>query len=122
MIVTLPWPDKLLSPNARQHWAALSAAKKKARRDAHYATLEALGGRACEVRALVDGETPLPVTVRFFPPDRRHRDADNMVASMKAAIDGFADALGVNDRRFRPTFVFADPAKPGRVEVEIACG
>jgi crossover junction endodeoxyribonuclease RusA len=36
---------------------------------------------------------------------------------MKPYFDGIADALGVNDRRFWPAFAFAEPMKPGRVEV-----
>jgi hypothetical protein len=30
----LPWPDKKMSPNAREHWAALARVKKAAKRDA----------------------------------------------------------------------------------------
>ena len=117
MIITLPWPHKDLSPNARKHWAALAVAKKKARETAHYATLEALGSRASDVRASLGGDGPLPVTVRFFPPDNRRRDDDNMVAAFKASRDGIADGLGVDDRRFRPHYFFEDACKPGRVEV-----
>jgi crossover junction endodeoxyribonuclease RusA len=119
VIVTLPWPHKGLSPNARKHWAALASAKKKARADAHYATLEAAGSRLSAVREALAGEGPLPVTVRFFPPDKRRRDDDNQVASFKAARDGIAEALGVDDRRFRPHYFFEDAAKPGRVEIVI---
>lgn len=36
----------------------------------------------------------------FYPPDRRHRDDDNLVASFKAGRDGVALALGIDDRRF----------------------
>jgi len=61
----------------------------------------------------------IPITVRIYPPDNRHRDADNAFASCKAMLDGLADAMGVNDRRFRPSMQFMDPDKPGRVEVEI---
>jgi crossover junction endodeoxyribonuclease RusA len=35
----------------------------------------------------------------------RHRDLDNCLAAAKPQIDGIADALGVNDRRFRPILV-----------------
>jgi hypothetical protein len=60
------------------------------------------------------------MTITFYPPDHRHRDDDNMVGSFKSYRDGIADALGVNDRRFRPRYVFADPEKPGRVEVSFS--
>lgn len=41
-----------------------------------------------------------------------------MVASMKAGLDGIADALNVNDKRFLPTFKFSDETL-GKVVVEI---
>jgi crossover junction endodeoxyribonuclease RusA len=119
VIVTLPWPDKRLSPNARLHWAALSTVKKKARGDACYAALEAAGSAMPAIRAALDGEGKIALRVRFYPPDNRHRDTDNMVAALKAPIDGIADALEVNDRRFLPHYFFEPAAKPGRVEVEL---
>lgn len=119
MLITLPWPDKSLSPNARKHWAALAGAKKKAREAAHYATLEALGVRAGDARASLAGEGRIALTVTFYPPDKRRRDDDNMVAAFKASRDGIADALQVDDRRFRPHYFFEDAAKPGRVEIVI---
>ena len=41
------------------------------------------------------------VWIDFYPPDRRHRDDDNMISAFKAGRDGVADALGINDKRFR---------------------
>ncbi len=113
MIIVLPWPDRKLSPNARAHWRVTSHAKKKARRDAAFLTLEALQGRK------IASDGPLPFRVTFYPPDKRLRDDDNMVGSFKASRDGIADALAVDDRRFQPEYHFADPAKPGRIEVEL---
>jgi crossover junction endodeoxyribonuclease RusA len=117
MIILLPWPDRRLSPNARGHWAVLHAAKKKARWDAAYATYEAAGSRMAEIRTHYAGAEPIALLVRFVPPDNRHRDADNIIASLKPAMDGIADALEVNDRRFRGSYVFAEPEKPGRIEI-----
>lgn len=49
-------------------------------------------------------QTPsLAVTLRFVPPDRRARDIDNLVASMKSGLDGLADVLQVDDSRWRLT-------------------
>lgn len=94
LTLTLPWPPKELSPNARKHWRGLAKAKK-AYRD------------ACRVETLLQcrpGYLRLPermhLTMDFVPPDRRKRDRDNLVASMKAGLDGVADALGINDERF----------------------
>lgn len=117
LAVILPWPDKRLSPNARLHWRAKAAIKAKARADAHFLTLEAAGYALGSIRADLAGDAPIPLTITFYPPDRRHRDDDNMIASAKHARDGIAAALNVNDRRFRPTYIIAQPEKPGRVEV-----
>ncbi|AZB63881.1 endodeoxyribonuclease RusA [Cereibacter sphaeroides] len=55
----------------------------------------------------------------FRPPDRKGRDKDNMIASIKAGIDGLADALGVDDRRFEMDFEIGEPVKNGAVIVEV---
>jgi len=110
-LVTLPWPDKRLSPNARQHWARLRLVKAQAKNDAAWAT------RAIRPGSLPDG--PIPLKITFYPPDNRRRDRDNMQASLKAALDGVAQALGVDDYRFLPSYEFAPPEKPGRVEIEV---
>lgn len=47
-------------------------------------------------------DTPkIALWLDFVPPDRRHRDDDNLVASFKAGRDGIAMALGIDDKRFR---------------------
>ncbi len=119
MKLVLPFPDKRLSPNARLHWRQKADAAKRARWDASYAVLEAAKGSLSETRRALVDMTRIPLTVCFYPPVRRHRDDDNMVGAFKSYRDGIADALGVNDRRFQPHYIFADPEKPGRVEVEI---
>lgn len=121
MLIILPWPDRRLSPNAkrRTHWRVYQPVTKKARADAALAVLEAAKGRIAIARWELAGESPIPITVRFYPPDRRHRDDDGMVGSFKALRDGIADALEVNDRRFRPHYIFEEADKPGRIEVEI---
>ena len=119
MIVSFPWPDRRLSPNARCHWRVKAALTKKARADAHVAVLEAAGASLSAIRASLAGEGPIPLRIAFHAPDRRHRDADNIIASAKAIFDGLADALQANDRRFQPSYEFAEPEKPGRVEVTL---
>lgn len=66
-------------------------------------------------------EGKLRVTLTFCPPDNRHRDLDGMQSNMKHALDGIADAMGVNDRMFRPHSDWGDvdPAGLGYVLVEI---
>lgn len=115
-MITLPWPDKRLSPNARLHWRPRAEAKAIARDWAFKLTLADM--HHAERMAVRLSEGHIPVRITFYPPDKRHRDDDNMVGSFKPFRDGIADALGVNDRRFRPEYVFADPAPGGLVEVE----
>jgi crossover junction endodeoxyribonuclease RusA len=66
-----------------------------------------------------DDNSPIRLLVTFCPPDKRHRDRTNCEASMKSAFDGIADALGVNDRRFEPTYRWGEPVAGGAVTVEI---
>lgn len=98
--VTLPWPPKQLSPNARVHWAVLSSAKKKYRAACFYLTKEA------KLTAPADGQVSVEIT--FHPPCRRPRDMDNMLASIKAGLDGLADAMKTNDKRFELTLRVSD--------------
>jgi len=71
-----------------------------------------------ESKVKVSADGKIPITVTFYPPDKRHRDADNMVASIKAGLDGVADGLKINDRQFLPTFQFTDEVK-GMVTVQL---
>ncbi len=58
------------------------------------------------------------ITFTFYPPNNRG-DRTNFANRMKAAIDGIAEALSINDKRFLPSYLFCDPHAPGRVEVSI---
>jgi crossover junction endodeoxyribonuclease RusA len=93
--ITLPWPPKELSPNARLHWAAKNKHRKR------YREVCAWQAVADGVRPNVAYTGPLRVEIEFIPPDRRARDMDNMLASIKAGLDGVADALGVDDKHWR---------------------
>lgn len=114
-MITLPWPDNRLSPNARIHWSKRREVVKAAREAAAWTVKAQMPLHARQ--AVAQGEEPIPVTISFIPPDHRRRDDDNMVASFKAARDGIADALGVDDRRFRPHYLFCQPEKVGKIEV-----
>ncbi len=91
--ITLPWPPKQLSPNARVHWS-VKAKHAKAYRMTCFALCIEAGITAPEF-----GD--IHVFVDYYPPDKRARDQDNMISASKALFDGMADALGVNDKRFR---------------------
>ena len=119
MKIVLPWPDMSLMPNRKngRHWAGTQAAKVRARQDGYYAAKEVKEGTC-----LPDGNIPLRIT--FMAPDKRHRDLDNLLAAMKASLDGIAQALGVDDKQFRPITVDAGCSenKTGRVIVEVGNG
>jgi len=115
LTLELPWPPRQLSPNARNHWATTAKAKK-----AYRARCRAIA-IAAGVRAVLAGKNRLEVALAFFPPDKRGRDWDNMLASMKSGLDGLADAAGLDDRHWRLSFDVADPTPGGRVLVELTC-
>ncbi len=110
MIVELPWPPKELSPNARLHWRAL-ARHKTAYKERCMVKLDS----QCAPKITHDGRIPLVITIS--PPDRRRRD--NLQHSLKYALDRLAVRLLVDDYRFDPSYVFAEPVKGGRVTVEV---
>lgn len=95
--IRLPWPPTVLSPNSRDHWSRLARAKKIYREACWAATLEQ--------KAAVRPDARLRTELLFYRPTRREMDHDNLLARMKAGLDGVADALRINDRRFRPITV-----------------
>ena len=94
--IILPWPPAILSANSRanrfEKAEAVCAARAQAKGEAHLTGFQHA--------AFQDG--PLGMTLTFCFPDNRHRDADNCLSSMKAALDGLCDALDINDERLWP--------------------
>lgn len=95
MKVELPFPPKELSPNGRHDRRAIAGIRATYRDTCYYLTKQA----AKTWEPLI---CDVAMSVTFVQPDMRRRDVDNMLASSKAAIDGFAKALGMDDRQFRP--------------------
>lgn len=119
MIIELPWVAASLNPNNRNgtHWSWAHAAKSRRTADARVLTLHAM--RQAHYTP-PGGQVPLAVT--FVAPDKRRRDMDNLFASLKADLDGVAQALGIDDSLFEPvTLKRGEPQKPGRVIVEVGC-
>jgi len=112
--LVLPWPDRALHPNARIHWAKLAKAKSLSRVFAFWKTLEA----GWKGEQLPEGR--LHLWMDFYPPDRRRRDDDGLLASMKAARDGIAEALKIDDNRFvSHPYVKDEVIKGGMVVIRI---
>ena len=108
--IELPWPPSSLSGHNNGHWRGKSGIVAKHRNWAE----KAMQAHS----ASVEGEGDIRVSATFYPPDRRS-DRVNMPGRLKPYWDGIADALGVNDRRFLPTFHFAEPVKNPRVIIII---
>ncbi len=115
--IKLDWPDTRLMPNRKngKHWAATHVAIAQARDGAYRAARHAMAGKVFAI----DGRTPMRVT--FVAPDRRSRDLDNLLAACKPHVDGIAQALGIDDKYFRPITVDDgfDQFRRGYVLVEI---
>jgi crossover junction endodeoxyribonuclease RusA len=114
--LVFPWPPRALSPNARLHWGQVAQTKAAYLHDCWVITKES-GIKVPDTLGL--GSLHLWLT--FYPPDRRHRDDDNMIAAFKAGRDGLARALGINDKRF-VTHPFVSDEIGGIVKVRISLG
>jgi crossover junction endodeoxyribonuclease RusA len=114
--ITLPIPDRRLSPNARVHWAARSKATKAARTMAFVHTCSTWGAL-----------TPRPkwpkarMRVTLYHKTKRTPDPANFMATLKAYEDGIADAgIVANDRGLwpeRPVYIL--DCKYPRIEITI---
>lgn len=86
-LLTLPWDKPPLSMNDRMHWRPKSQWTKTLRQTsfllARQARIPALG--SCSVQLL------------WTPPDRRRRDEENPMATLKPLADGLVDAGVVVD-------------------------
>lgn len=111
-MITLPFPPASLSGHAKGGWHGKSAATKHQREWACYVTTEA--------GVTVPEFGDIPIHFHFVPNSRRG-DRVNFPIRIKAAVDGIADALGVNDSRFLPSYSFGDPS-PRKPRVEVTIG
>lgn len=117
--IELPWVAATLNPNRRNgtHWSRVHTTKGKRLADARALTMQAM-----RAAGYVPPQGALALIVTFCPPDRSRRDMDNLFASLKADLDGVAQAMGIDDSLFEPvTLKRGEPQKPGRVIVEVGC-
>jgi crossover junction endodeoxyribonuclease RusA len=112
---TLPLPPQRLSPNVRSHWAPKGKAVSEYRAAARTA-----GWRVpASQRPAWERAT---ASVVFYAKDARRRDADNILASLKAAFDGLVDAGILADDAgltHAPLRIALDRLNP-RVEITIS--
>ena len=114
MRVELPWPPSALSPNVahKAHWRRTQGAAKAYKGDCLILCRSQGLGKA-DVEAL-------HLSIRFCPPDRRRRDLDGMLSSIKHGIDAISETIGVDDFHFGFTLTRGEPVKGGVVQVTIS--
>lgn len=97
MIIELSYPDMSLMPNRKNgsHWGKTKTAKDAEFNEAFYATKMALNGFK------IKSDT-VALKITFVQSDKRHRDLDNLLAAIKAKIDGISKAIGIDDKYFEP--------------------
>ena len=118
IIVNLPWLNPAQLNKVKLHWAVKDKHTKAERSYAYY-KIKALDIKP-EQKALLFEAAAIDITITFHPANLK-MDKQNMPASdtLKAYLDGIAEALGVNDRIFNPTYIFGAVKKGGRVNIEI---
>ena len=110
-MIVLSFPHKALWPNGRAHWATKAREAKKLRQEAAWAT------KAAGVRI---GNSPISLHIICHPKAKGPApDRDNVIAAAKHAIDGIADALGINDRHFQAPTVAISDERTGRFVISI---
>ena len=110
MIVEFPWPPKEVSPNFKRanHW------RKYYKQANNYRFVSKALVNAAKLR---EPGAWMPVSVTFYPPNDLRRDRDNIKAGFKHGLDGIADALGIDDFNFDPTYRFEAKVPGGKVVV-----
>ena len=94
--INIPIPAKELNPNSRVHWAVKARAVKKQRINVYWKLM----GLATKNRILGYWNAAT-VQIEATYKDKRRRDKDNLLASLKSAFDGAEDAgLIKNDSGF----------------------
>lgn len=109
--IQLDWPAQPLWPNRQKHWRTTRAAQG-VHRDAAFYTAKAAGWS----RPIfpVHG---LHLDLTFCAPSARRYDLDNALAAMKAAIDGLARCIKVDDSLFSYSLQRGEKSKNGGVIV-----
>lgn len=108
------WPARPLWQNWRGHWTLRRKSTSLARQEA-----KALANSKLATASGLRCHDAYAIECTFYPPDRRKRDRSNMPATVKAHLDGIADALGVDDNCFDVSWRFGDAQKPGRVDFTV---
>lgn len=96
--VELSFPASELMQNRREgrHWHYAHEAKVAQRQEAYLLARQSITQSGFEARP----DARYRVEMVFCPPDGRRRDVSNLHAAMKAALDGIAEAMEIDDSAF----------------------
>lgn len=109
-MIELIWPPSSLAGHNTGHRMVKGNLIAKHREWARLATLAA--------KLTVPESGDIPICFYFCPPNNRG-DRVNYPIRIKPLIDGIADALGVNDKRFLPSYLFGGVVPGGKVVITI---
>lgn len=105
------YPFRELSPNYHAHWSKKEHARKAA---------ILIGKNAAQHHPPLDADGEYRITISVYPPDKRRRDLDNIIASMKPYIDGLCFGLGIDDSTIKDVSAeLGEVIKGGAVIVDI---
>jgi Holliday junction resolvase RusA-like endonuclease len=117
IVVTVGIPHRVLSPNARCHWAIKMKATRRARVESWAAVQIAMHERGIHA-----GKWPeVDCQVIWYAKTERRRDRDNCLASLKPTFDGLVDGGLLDDDSgitHLPMIIDTDRKNP-RVELHI---
>ena len=106
--IDLSWPHPYLWRNRNRSGIAQYRPYQDQKDEAYYLTCQAVG--------VVDPPTAVRIKMVITPPHRRRFDDSGVFEACKAAFDGLAMALGVDDSIFKHDGIERTaPAKPGMV-------
>lgn len=96
--VELSFPAPELMQNRREghHWRYAHEAKVAQRQEAYLLARQVITQSGFETQP----NARYRVEMVFCPPDNRRRDVSNLHAAMKAALDGIAEAMEIDDSAF----------------------
>jgi crossover junction endodeoxyribonuclease RusA len=109
--LSLPWPDRVISSNGRANRYKKARKVKEARGYAYWVAKE----------AKVSPWPSASLEFTYHPPSQRG-DVHNVASGLKAYIDGIAEAMGVDDRKFTVQYPtrFSESKKGGEIIVKIS--
>jgi hypothetical protein len=112
MKITLPWLDMNLSDNGYSNKYQRYRIKKSKRKEAFWLTKQA--------KIDCSNIKKLRVDITFHPTPKVTPDKDNMVSAFKAYQDGIADAIKIDDGKWKVEHHIGTPIVGGAVTVEFS--